>query len=511
MATVRTIKIFDTTLRDGEQSPGATLTHQEKMKIAQQLAKLKVDIIEAGFPIASPDDFKAVHAIASEVRGPTIAALSRAKKEDIDIAAKAVEPAKKARIHTFLATSPIHMKYKLKMTEKEVLENIGKWVKHARNYCEDVEFSPEDAARSEKEFLHKAVETAINAGATTINIPDTVGFAQPLEFGALIKGIKENVPGIENVTLSVHCHDDLGLAVANSLEGIKNGAGQVEGTINGIGERAGNASLEEVIMSLKMRQKYYGAATGINLKEIYPTSKMVSEFTGMVVQPNKAIVGRNAFAHEAGIHQHGILRHKKTYEIMDANMIGKETVLVIGKHSGKAAIHDFLKKRGYRLSQKQLLDVTSKIKELADKQKKVFEEDIIAIADNTTSELSAKDQIIKLDEIFIITGNKTKPTAKVKLFFDGKPMEWSGEGVGPVDAVSKAITSLAGNSFSLVEYDLKAVTGGTDALANVTVKVQDKNKNVFTAESINQDIVMASTEAFVKALNKALIFGRVRK
>jgi 2-isopropylmalate synthase len=511
MAKIRKIKIFDTTLRDGEQSPGATLMFQEKMKIANQLAKLNVDIIEAGFPIASPDDFKAVHAIASEVKGPIIAALSRAKKADIDIAAKAIEPAKKSRIHTFLATSPIHMKYKLKMNEKEVLENIGIWVRHAKDYCDDVEFSPEDAARSEKEFLFKAVETAVNAGATTINIPDTVGYAQPFEFGAMIKGIVENVPGIENAIVSVHCHDDLGLAVANSLEGIKNGAGQVEGTINGIGERAGNASLEEVIMSLKMRQKYYGAATGIKFKEIYATSKMVSDFTGIVVQPNKAIVGRNAFAHEAGIHQHGVLQHKQTYEIMDAKMIGKESVLVIGKHSGRAAIHDFLKKKGYKLSQRQLLEVTTKIKELADKQKKVFEDDIIAIAENTTNELAEKEQIVKLEEVFIITGNKTKPTAKVKLSFDGRQRAGSGEGVGPVDAVSKAINSVAGDSVKLLEYDLKAITGGTDALADVTVKVQDKNKNVFTAESINEDIVMASAEAFVKALNKALVFGRRKK
>jgi len=359
--------------------------------------------------------------------------------------------------------------------------------------------------------LFKAVETAVYAGATTINIPDTVGYAQPNEFGILIKEIIENVPGIENATVSVHCHDDLGLAVANSLEGIKNGGGQVEGTINGIGERAGNASLEEVIIGLKMRQKYYGAATGISLKEIFPTSKMVSEFTGMIVQPNKAIVGRNAFAHEAGIHQHGILQHKKTYEIMDAKMIGKETVLVIGKHSGKAAINDFLKKKGYKLNAEQLLDITSKVKELADKHKKVLEDDIVAIANSLSSELSEKDQIVKLDEVFIITGNKTKPTAKVKLFFEGKQMEGSGEGVGPVDAVSKAITSIAGDSVKLLEYDLKAITGGTDALADVTVKVQDKNKNVFIAESINEDIVMASTEAFVKALNKALAFGRGKK
>ncbi len=381
MAKKRVIKIFDTTLRDGEQSPGATLSHGEKMMIAKQLERLNVDIIEAGFPIASKDDFTAVREIAEKIRKPVICALARCRKEDINAAAKALEGAKRGRIHVFIATSPIHMKYKLKMRPSQVVEEAGKWVKYAKQFSEDVEFSPEDAGRSEPKFLYKVLEKAIDAGATTLNIPDTVGYTQPHEFGGLIKNIIANTPNYDrSVTISAHCHDDLGLSVANSLSAIMNGANQVEGTINGIGERAGNAALEEVIMNLHARRNFFKAETNVNLKELYNTSRMVSSLTSMVVQPNKAIVGKNAFRHEAGIHQHGMLAHRKVYEIMDPATIGKQTELVIGKHSGKSAVNDFLRKRGFRLKAGQLREVTARIKELADRKKKIFNDDIIAIA-----------------------------------------------------------------------------------------------------------------------------------
>ncbi len=379
---LKKIKIFDTTLRDGEQSPGATLTHQEKMMIASQLAGLRVDVIEAGFPVASKDDFKAVKEIAQTVSGPIIAGLARALPKDIDTAWKAVHYAKKPRIHTFMSSSDIHIKEQFKINREKALDMSINAVRHAKDCCNDVEFSPMDATRSDLNFMLKMVQGAVDTGATTINIPDTVGYSQPYEFGQLIKTVRERVEGIENAAISVHCHNDLGLAVANSLEAIRNGATQVECTINGIGERAGNASLEEIVMAIETREGFYNAETNINLKEIYKTSRMVSEFTGIVVQPNKAIVGKNAFAHEAGIHQHGILASKKTYEIMNPKMIGKETELVIGKHSGKHAIKDFLTKRGYRLNRQQLNQIVEKVKALADKHKTVMNEDLIAIADD---------------------------------------------------------------------------------------------------------------------------------
>ena len=505
MAKKRVIKIFDTTLRDGEQSPGATLTHNEKILIAQQLERLNVDIIEAGFPVASNDDFTAVKEIAQKVRKPTICALARCKKDDIDRAAAAIEPARRGRIHVFLATSPIHMKYKLQMTPSQVIAQAGEWVAYAKQFTTDVEFSPEDAGRSEPKFLHKVLAKVIDAGATTLNIPDTVGYTQPHEFGSLIKGIIEHTPNYTPaVTISAHCHDDLGLAVANSLAAVANGAGQVEGTINGIGERAGNASLEEVVMNLHAREKFFNARTRIRLAQIYNTSRMVSNFTSIPVQPNKAIVGKNAFAHEAGIHQHGILANRKVYEIMNPKTIGKETELVIGKHSGKAAVADFLKAKGFAPSFDELAEITSKIKELADKKKKVFSEDILAIARRVTKSTAEEMAIVKLDDLQITTGNKLKPVAVVKLIVHGVEVTGTSTGVGPIDAVSKAIQQALGNQFVLSDYSLRTNTGGTDALADVSISITSKNGQQFSGEALNEDITMASAEALLKCINKLM-------
>ncbi len=505
VAKKRMIKIFDTTLRDGEQSPGATLTHHEKILIAQQLERLNVDIIEAGFPVASNDDFAAVKEIAEKVRKPIICGLARCKKEDIERVAKAIAPAKRGRIHVFLATSPIHMKYKLKMTASRVLEEAPRWVKYAKQFAEDVEFSPEDAGRSDPKFLYRVLERAIDAGATTLNIPDTVGYTQPHEYGGLIKGIIENTPNYDkSITISAHCHDDLGLAVANSLAAIQAGANQVEGTINGIGERAGNAALEEVIMNLHARHNVFKAGTRVNLKELYNTSRMVSDFTTMVVQPNKAIVGRNAFAHEAGIHQHGILANRKVYEIMNPKTIGKATELVIGKHSGRAAVADFLKTRGFKPTAEKLAEITAKIKELADRKKKIFNEDILAIAASVTKNPQDEKVFVKLEEIQISTGNKITPTAIVKIVVAGKEITGTATGVGPVDAVSKAMKQALNNEFELKDYSLKAITGGTDALADVSITIVDEKGEQFWGEALDDDITIASAEALAKCLNRML-------
>ena len=506
---VRRIKIFDTTLRDGEQSPGATLNHNEKIMIAKQLERLNVDIIEAGFAFASEDDFNAVNEIAESIKKPIICSLARCKKEDIDSAAKALEPAKKSRIHVFLATSPIHMEYKLKMTPEKVIEEAGKWVKYATQFTSDVEFSPEDAGRSEPKFLHKVLEKVIDAGATTLNIPDTVGYTQPKEFGEIIKGIIENVPNYnESITISSHCHNDLGLAVANSLSAIEAGASQIECTINGIGERAGNAALEEVVMNIYSRKNIFNAKTGINLKEIYNTSKMVSNLTSLQVQANKSIVGKNAFAHEAGIHQHGVLAKREVYEIINPKTIGKESELVIGKHSGKAAINDFLEKKGYSLTEKQLKEITEKIKELADSKKQIFDDDVLAIASNVTAKLSKENNYVIIKEVEINSGNTSAPSAKVKLIVEGKEKIASAEGVGPVDAMANAIAKVLENEFELKEYHLNAINGGTDALAEVSISISDKSKKIFFGDAVNQDITMASAEALVKCINRFIEYKK---
>jgi len=507
------IVIFDTTLRDGEQSPGASLTMQEKLIVAKQLAKLGVDVIEAGFPISSEGDFEAVKQIAKQVQGPSICGLARTKKEDIDRAWGAVKYSKKPRIHTFCATSDIHIKEKLRKTKEEVIEMTTNAVKHAKSLCNDIEFSPEDAARTDLDYMCDVVKAAIEAGATTINIPDTVGYAVPEEFGKRIKYVFDKLGSLikkNKVIISVHCHNDLGLAVANSLEAVQNGALQVECTINGIGERAGNCSLEEVVMNIKTRKDFFkDFTTTINTKEIFRTSQLVSSLTGLSVQRNKAIVGGNAFAHEAGVHQHGVLCSKQTYEIMKPEEIGWiGTNLVIGKHSGKHAVEAVLKEMGYDFNKEQVSKVVNKSKELADKQKEVMREDIIAIATDVAGELSKEEEIIHLDEIKVTAGNKVRPESTVTLIIDGKKKTGKGKGVGPVDAVSHAIRTMIDPSITLNEYSLKAITGGTDALADVSIKVQDSKGNIFKAEGVNEDIIMASAIALVKGMNKALNFQR---
>ncbi|HPV02687.1 MAG TPA: 2-isopropylmalate synthase, partial [Clostridiales bacterium] len=409
------IKIFDTTLRDGEQTPGVSLNIQEKVEIARQLARLGVDIIEAGFAISSPGDFMAVKTVAENVKGPVIASLSRAVEKDIDRAWEALQNAENPRIHTFIATSDIHMKYKLKMTEEQVLERAVAMVKYAKKYCSDVEFSAEDASRTRTEFLYRVLEEVIKAGATVVNIPDTVGYAMPEEFGRLIKGIKENVRGIEKVDISVHCHNDLGLAVANSLAAIMNGATQVECTINGMGERAGNASMEEIIMGIQTRKDFYGELQhNIDTRQIYRTSKLVSKLTGVNLQPHKAIVGKNAFAHESGIHQHGVLAERSTYEIMTPESIGLSTNrIVLGKLSGRHAFEERLKEMGYNLSPEEITKAFEKFKELADKKKNVTDRDIEALIGEKVSEV---EEVYRLDSFQINSGNRVIATATVSMF-----------------------------------------------------------------------------------------------
>ena len=451
------IIIFDTTLRDGEQSPGASLTVQEKLIIAKQLAKLKVDVIEAGFPIASIGDFEAVQLIAKEVNGPIICGLARTTKEDIKRCWDAVKFSQKPRIHTFVATSDVHIEKKLRKSKKEILDMVTEAVNYAKSLCKDVEFSPEDAARTDIDYMCDVVRAAIKAGATTINIPDTVGYAEPEEFGQRIKDVFDKVREAKDVVISVHCHNDLGLAVANSLESIRNGATQIECTVNGLGERAGNCSMEEVVMNIKTRKDYFpNFTTSINTKEIYPTSRLVSNLTGLAVQRNKAIVGENAFAHEAGIHQHGVLSAKETYEIMNPEDIGwKGTNLVIGKHSGKHAVEALLKESGYDLSEDDISEIIEKVKKLADKQKIVETADVVAIASDILGNLSKEEEIVKLEEIKIQTGNIVKPTAEVSLRIEGELKKANGSGLGPVDALSNAIKNIVDGKILLKEYNLK--------------------------------------------------------
>jgi len=509
---MKRILLFDTTLRDGEQSPGVNLNITEKVMIAKQLENLNIDIIEAGFPVSSKGSFDAVQAISQEVKKPIICGLARTINKDIDAAWQALKKANKPRIHVFVATSNIHLSHKLKKTKEQVKKMTKDAVKYAKSFCKDIEFSPEDASRTDIDYMCEIIEAAISAGATTINIPDTVGYAQPKEFGERIKYIFEKVPSIKQAKISVHCHDDLGLSVANSLEAIKNGAIQVEGTINGIGERAGNTALEEVIMALKTRKQYYQAYTNINTKEIFRTSQLVSRLTGMSAQKNKAIIGKNAFAHEAGIHQHGVISYKKTYEIMTPEDVGwTGENITIGKLSGKHAVESALKESGIKLSKEQLESVMSKIKDLADKEKKIEREDIIAIAIDVLNALSKQEDIIKLDELLVKTGNKITPSSTVSLIIGGKKKVKTAKGVGPVDASSKAINSLVGPSINLKEYNLKAITGGTDALANVSIKLEDQNKNIFASEAVDEDVIMASVKAIIKGANKALIFKKTKQ
>lgn len=495
------IKIFDTTLRDGEQCPGASLNFEEKMEIARQLARLNVDVIEAGFAIASPGDFEAINRIAKEVKGPIICSLARCKKADIKAAADAIAPAQHKRIHTFIATSPIHMEKKLKMTPDQVLASAVEMVTYAKSLCQDIEFSCEDAGRSEPAFLYKIIEAVINAGATVINIPDTVGYTIPIEFCELVSKVIANVPNISKVDVSVHCHNDLGLAVANSLGAIKAGATQIECTINGIGERAGNASLEEVVMAIKTRKDFFDRYTDINTKEIYKSSRMVSNLTGLVVQPNKAIVGANAFAHEAGIHQHGIMSDRETYEIMDPKDIGlSESQLVLGKHSGRNALAKRLKELGYDLDKPGIEKAYERFIKLADKKKDISDRDLESImADDS----AIAKELYQLKSLSISSGTNKKPKAEVVLSYKKKTIKNKTSGDGPVDAVCKAIAKATKTKADLVDYVIQAITGGTDAQGDVTIRITD-GKNTYTGRGTDTDIIVASAKAYLVAANRML-------
>lgn len=493
------IIIFDTTLRDGEQSPGASLNNKEKQEIAKQLESLRVDVIEAGFPVSSPGDFEAVKMVARGVKSSVVCALARAVKKDIDSAYNSVKYARRPRIHVFLATSGIHMKYKLNKAENEILRSARAAVKYARRKVKDVEFSPEDASRTEKRFLYRVVEAVIDAGATTINIPDTVGYSTPYEFGSIIKGIKENVPNIEKAVISVHCHNDLGLGVSNSLVAALNGARQIECTINGLGERAGNASLEEIVMALRTRKDIFNFSTKVRTKEIYKTSRLVSKLTGIPVQPNKAIVGGNAFAHEAGIHQDGLLKERRTYEIMKPEDVGfGESKLVLGKHSGRHALKARLRKLGYTLGDKEINAAFRRFKKLADKKKEIFDEDLSTIAED---EIGYQVQAYKLESFYILSGNKVTPSATVTLAHKGKNIVANSTGDGPVDACYKAAEKVVGLKPRLVRYNLSAITSGKDAMGEVTVRLSIKSREV-SGRGASTDVIEASLKAYLNALNK---------
>jgi 2-isopropylmalate synthase, bacterial type len=496
------IKIFDTTLRDGEQTPGVSLNIQEKLEIARQLAKLGVDVIEAGFAIASPGDFLAVKTVAENVKGACIASLCRAVEKDIDRAWEAVQYAEDPRIHTFIATSEIHMKYKLKMTEEEVLQRAVSMVRRAKAYCSNVEFSAEDASRTKPEFLYRVLEGVIDAGATVLNIPDTVGYSSPEEFGKLIRNIRENVGNIDKAEISVHCHNDLGLAVANSLAAMKNGATQLECTINGLGERAGNASLEELIMGIETRKDYYGQIVhNIDTKQIYRTSKLVSKLTGVGVQPNKAIVGANAFAHESGIHQHGVLEEKSTYEIMTPESIGlTQNRMILGKLSGKHAFEDRLKELGYNLSSEDVSKAFEQFKNLADKKKTVLDRDIEALVEEKVSEV---EEVYQLDSFQINSGNKVIAMANVSLWKKGNLITEAATGDGPVNAAFNAIERTVGFGLELQDYSLKGVTEGADALGEATVRVM-KDGRIFVGRGVSTDIIEASVKAYLNAINRVM-------
>jgi 2-isopropylmalate synthase len=508
------VLIFDTTLRDGEQSPGASLNLEEKLAIAHQLARLRVDVIEAGFPFASAGDFNAVQRIAAAVgtpEGPVVCGLARATRGDIKACAEAVAPAARRRIHTFIATSDIHLEHKLRKSRAEVVEIAADMVAYARSLVEDVEFSCEDAGRSDPEYLYEVIEAAIGAGATTINIPDTVGYTTPAEFGALITGIDRHVPNINQAVISVHGHNDLGLAVANFLEAVKNGARQLECTINGIGERAGNASLEELVMALHVRRSYFNPflgrpadstepLTGVRTEEIAKTSRMVSNLTGMAVQPNKAIVGANAFAHESGIHQDGVLKNRLTYEIIDARTIGlSDTRLSLGKLSGRSAFRARLEELGYTLERSDLDDAFARFKELADRKREITDRDLEAIVSDQAQQSEAR-YTLKL--VQVSTGTNLQPTATVTLVTsDGAELTEAAIGTGPVDAVCRALNALARVPNELVEFSVKSVTGGIDAMGEVTIRLRHQGV-LHSGHAADTDIVVAAAQAFVNALNR---------
>ncbi|MBL7196521.1 MAG: 2-isopropylmalate synthase [Candidatus Omnitrophica bacterium] len=493
--------IFDTTLRDGEQAPGASLNKKEKLEIAQQLERLGVDVIEAGFPIASKGDFEAVKLVSSKIKGATICGLARSLKKDIDAAYGAIKVAKSnARIHVFLATSKIHMKYKLKKAEDEILRLAAEAVRYAKKKVGDVQFSPEDASRSDREFLYRVIERVIDEGAITVNIPDTVGYADPQEFGSLIRGIKENVPNVDKAVIAVHCHNDLGLAVANSLSAIKNGARQVECTINGIGERAGNASMEEIVMAVKTRiDTFANLTSSIKTREIYKTSRLVSRLTGFVVAPNKAIVGLNAFRHESGIHQDGVLKERQTYEIIKPQDVGfMEPGIVLGKHSGRHAFSDKLKSLGIKLSQKEIDHAFLKFKELADKKKTVYDDDLYSIVEE---EIKITPKVWQLLDFQVNCGTSVIPQATIKLKSKGKIHTGKSSGDGPVDACYKAIEKIVGIKARLLDYHIDSVTSGKDALGEVSVKMASRGKSV-VGRGASTDIIEASVKAYIEAVNK---------
>ncbi len=500
------VYIFDTTLRDGEQSPGATMNLDEKMQIALLLEEMQVDIIEAGFPIASNGDFEAVSEISKNIKNSTIDGLSRAKIADIARAWEAVKHAKSPRFHTFIATSAIHMKYKLMKTEEEVLDSIKHTVSHARNLCDNIEWSCEDGGRSNLEFLYKCIELAIGSGATTINIPDTVGFTLPSEFGSIFKAVRNNVPNIDKAILSTHTHNDLGLAVANSVAAIQEGARQVECTINGLGERAGNAALEEVVMTLKVKKDLMPFHTNVKSEYITKASRLVSSITGFTVQPNKAIVGANAFAHEAGIHQDGMLKNAETYEIMTPESVGlNKSSLVLGKHSGKHAFSEKLKELGYDFGDNALMEVFGRFKDLADKKKEIFEEDLIALAGERTM---TYDEHIKFVSLEVNAGSLSKHQAKLTLIMDDNKQSNSSDGNGPVDATFNAIKQITQTDFRLKLYQVHAITAGTDAQGEVTVRLEDDDLSS-QAKGSDPDIIVASAKAYISALNR-LIFKKTK-
>ncbi len=501
MSTNRII-IFDTTLRDGEQSPGASMNCEEKVSIAKLLEEMRVDVIEAGFAIASQGDYEAVKAVSEVVTESTVASLARAAKGDIQRAADAIKPAKRGRIHTFISTSPLHMKYKLQMEPEAVYQAVIDSVSFARNLTEDVEWSAEDGSRTEHDFLCRCVEAAIDAGASTVNIPDTVGYTVPDEYHALITMLFNRVPNIDKAVISVHCHNDLGLAVANSLAAVQAGARQVECTINGLGERAGNAAMEEIVMALRTRKDHMPYETGVQTEMITKASHMVSTVTGFPVQPNKAIVGANAFAHEAGIHQDGVLKHAGTYEIMTPESVGlKKSNLVMGKHSGRHAFKEKLKELGFVLGDNAMNDAFKRFKDLADKKKEVFDEDIVAIVDD---EIRDNDRI-KFVSLQVVCGSKIEhQTAELELEFDGTVVWTKAEGDGPIDATFNAIKALTFETQHLLLYQVHAVTAGTDAQAEVTVRLEENGKTVM-GQGADTDTLVASARAYLNALNKLLV------
>ncbi|NEV62008.1 2-isopropylmalate synthase [Thiorhodococcus minor] len=495
--------IFDTTLRDGEQSPGASMTRDEKVRIAKALERMRVDVIEAGFPIASPGDFEAVKAVAEAVKESRVCGLARALEKDLDRAGEALKGATAGRIHTFIATSPIHMEKKLRMSPDQVLEQAVYAVQRARQYTDDVEFSPEDAGRSDLDFLCRVLEAVIDAGASTVNIPDTVGYNIPDQFGSLIANLRERIPNSDKAIFSVHCHNDLGLAVANSLAAVRNGARQVECTINGLGERAGNAALEEIVMTVRTRQDLFDCETWLDTTQIMNCSRLVSGITGFAVQPNKAVVGANAFAHESGIHQDGVLKNRETYEIMRAQDVGwSENRMVLGKHSGRNAFRARLQELGMELgSEEELNAAFSRFKDLADKKHEIFDEDLQALITDTT--LDAANERVKLVSMHVCSETGETPTANLVLALDGRERGGAASGGGPVDATFKAIESIVQSETTLKLYSVNAITSGTDAQGEVTVRLE-KGGRIVNGQGADTDILIASAKAYINACNKIL-------